>query len=117
MNVTSIHSQVTSSVKFTSLGNRDDCVYAAVCYGDGGFRDLRQQVHQVAYAVVNNPPVSGEAPEMQGKEYIMYTPQNKHNLIVLMQLRAVLTDQWYACMKSLIATCLLAWNLSSLSRS
>ncbi len=32
-------------------------------------------------------------------------------------LQALLTNQWYACMKSLMDTCLLAWNLSSLSRS
>lgn len=58
--------------KLTSFGNRDDCVRGLVCYGNGGVRDLSQQVHQVTYAIVDNPPVSGEAPDTQDREYIMH---------------------------------------------
>ena len=48
----------------TSLGNRDDGVRVLMCDSDGGVGDLRQQVDQVTYAVVNYPPVSREAPDV-----------------------------------------------------
>lgn len=50
------------SVPLTSLWDRYDCVHVLLCYGDCGVGDLCQQVHQVTYAIVNDPPVSGEAP-------------------------------------------------------
>lgn len=118
---------LVTGLKRTSLGNRDDCVRVLMCNSDGGVRNLGQQVHQVTYAIVDHPPVSGEAPDTQKYKNIS---QNIHNTddpylfartplafirINLktssrrhLQLQAMLTDQWYACMKSLIATCLLA---------
>lgn len=53
--------------ELTSLGNTDDCVRGLLCYGDGFVRDFSQQIHQITEAVVNHPPIPGEAPGKEGK--------------------------------------------------
>ena len=58
--------------KPTSFGNRDDRFCGLLCYCDGGFWDLSQQVHQVTDAIVDNAPVSRKAPDTQSKEYILH---------------------------------------------
>lgn len=57
-----------SAFILTSLWNRDDCLRVLMSNSDCGVRNLCQQVHQVTYAIVNYPPVSGEAPDIQSKQ-------------------------------------------------
>lgn len=57
-----------AALKRTSLGNRNDHVCVLMSYSDGGVGDLREQVHQVAHAIVHDLPVSGEAPDKEDQQ-------------------------------------------------